>query len=156
MHFKIFILSTDDKRHVLLNDLPEYTEAYNFSEIEEHYDRLFDIRDDVMKSLELARAEKKIGKSLEAKIKIYTESNETFDMLNSFGEELPTLFIVSQVEVVNEKAPEAAYTEGESVISVEVLKADGEKCDRCWMYTTDGETVDGTHICARCKAIIAE
>ena len=35
-----------------------------------------------------------------------------------------------------------------------VVKADGEKCDRCWMYTTDGETVDGTHICARCKSII--
>lgn len=147
-------LSSDDARHVLLNDLPEYREEYNFADIEKHYDKLFDIRDDVMKSLELARAEKTIGKSLEAKIKIYTEDSEFYEMLNSFGAELPILFIVSQVEVINQKAPECAYSEEDNKISVEVLKADGEKCDRCWMYTTDGETVGESHVCARCKAII--
>lgn len=146
--------SSDNTSHVLLNDMPEYTEAYNFEEIEKHYDKLFETRDVVMKALELARNEKVIGKSLEAKVRIYTESEEAFTLLNSFGSELSTLFIVSQVEVAKEKAPDTAYTEEESVISVEVLKADGEKCDRCWMYTTDGETVDGSHICARCKAII--
>ena len=145
---------SDDTRHVLLNDIPEFNPEYNFAEIEEHYDRLFEIRDEVMKSLELARAEKTIGKSLEAKIKIYTDSEEMFTLLNSFGGELSTIFIASQVEVVKGAAPENAYTEEGSAISVEVVKADGEKCDRCWMYTTDGETVDGTHICARCKSII--
>ncbi len=144
----------DDTRHVLLNDMPEYTTEYEFAEIEQHYDRLFDIRDDVMKSLELARVEKVIGKSLEAKIRIYTESTEILDMLNSFGNELPTLFIVSQVEVVSGKAGANAYVSPESSIAVEVLKADGEKCDRCWLYTTDGETVGESHICARCKAVI--
>jgi isoleucyl-tRNA synthetase len=109
-----------------------------------------------MKSLELARADKTIGKSLEAKIKIYTESADKYSMLTSFGNELPTLFIVSQVEVINGKAPENAYTEAESDISVEVMKAEGEKCDRCWMYTTDGETVGDSHICARCKSIIEQ
>ena len=107
-----------------------------------------------MKALELARAEKTIGKSLEAKIRIYTESDEMLSLLNSFGSELPTIFIASQVEVVNGLAPENAYTEEGSLISVEVMKADGEKCDRCWMFTTDGEDVDGSHICARCKSII--
>ena len=146
--------SSDDTRHVLLNDIPEYMEEYNFEEIEKHYEKLFDIRDEVMKSLELARNEKIIGKSLEAKIKIYTESAEKYEMLTSFGNELPTLFIASQVEVINGKAPENAYTEEDSEISVEVVKADGEKCDRCWMYTTDGTTVEDSHICARCKSII--
>ncbi|MBE6718016.1 MAG: isoleucine--tRNA ligase [Ruminococcaceae bacterium] len=145
---------SDDVRHVLFNDIPEYNPEYNFTEIEEHYDRLFEIRDDVMKALELARAEKTIGKSLEAKIRIYTESDEMLSLLNSFGSELPTIFIASQVEVVNGSAPENAYTEEGSLISVEVMKADGEKCDRCWMFTTDGEDVDGSHICARCKSII--
>jgi len=109
-----------------------------------------------MKSLELARAEKKIGKSLEAKVAIYTEDKATLDMLNEFGEELSVMFITSQVEIVNGKAPEAAYCEEGSLIAAEVKKADGEKCDRCWMYTTDGETVGEAHLCARCRAIVAE
>ncbi len=145
----------DDVRHVLLNDMPTFDSKYDFADINEHYSKLFDFRDDVMKSLEVARANKVIGKSLEAKIKIYTESDELFEILNSFGSELNTLFIVSQVEIVKGKAPEGVVVVEEgSAIGVEVMNAEGEKCDRCWMYTTDGETVDGSHICARCKAII--
>ncbi len=147
---------SDDTRHVLLNDLPEFNEEYKFEDVKEKYDRLFEIRDIVMKALELARAEKVIGKSLEAKVKIYTESDDVLAMLNGFGNELAVMFITSQVEVVNGNASENAYSEEGSAISVEVLKADGEKCDRCWMYTTDGEAVGEAHLCARCKAIVAE
>ena len=146
----------DDTRHVLLNDMPVVNDAFDFADVKEKYDRLFEIRDVVMKALELARAEKVIGKSLEAKVKIYTDSKEILNMLNAFGNELAVMFITSQVEVVNGKATENAYSEEGSQISVEVLKADGEKCDRCWMYTTDGEAVGEAHLCARCKSIVAE
>ena len=148
--------NNDDTRHVLLNDMPEADDAFDFADVKEKYDRLFEIRDVVMKALELARAEKVIGKSLEAKVKIYTESEEVANMLNAFGSELAVMFITSQVEVVNSKAADSAYSEDGSMISVEVLKADGEKCDRCWMYTTDGESVGEAHLCARCKSIVAE
>jgi len=148
--------SEDDTRSIFLNQMPEYKTEFEFAEIEAHYNKLFDIRDDVMKALELARAEKTIGKSLEAKIRIYTESEEILSMLNSFEGELSTIFIASQVEVVSGKAPEGVFAETTSGIAVEILKADGEKCDRCWMYTTDGTTVGDSHICARCKAIIGE
>ncbi|MBR6682226.1 MAG: isoleucine--tRNA ligase, partial [Clostridia bacterium] len=145
--------SEDDTRSIFLNQMPEYKTEFEFAEIEAHYNKLFDIRDDVMKALELARAEKTIGKSLEAKIRIYTESEEILSMLNSFEGELSTIFIASQVEVVRGRAPEGVFAETTSGIAVEILKADGEKCDRCWMYTTDGTTVGDSHICARCKAI---
>ena len=148
--------SEDDTRSIFLNQMPEYKTEFEFAEIEAHYNKLFDIRDDVMKALELARAEKTIGKSLEAKIRIYTESEEILSMLNSFEGELSTIFIASQVEVVRGRAPEGVFAETTSGIAVEILKADGEKCDRCWMYTTDGTTVGDSHICARCKAIIGE
>ena len=148
--------SEDDTRSIFLNQMPEYKSEFEFAEIEAHYNKLFDIRDDVMKALELARAEKTIGKSLEAKIRIYTESEEILSMLNSFEGELSTIFIASQVEIVNGKAPEGVFAETTSGIAVEILKADGEKCDRCWMFTTDGSTVGESHICARCKAIIEE
>lgn len=108
-----------------------------------------------MKALEIARAEKRVGKSLEAKITVYTKDAEIEALLNAFGKELETVFIVSGVSISKEDAPAAAYTEGESGIGVLVEPADGCKCDRCWSFSEDGETTeDGGFICARCKAIL--
>jgi len=98
-----------------------------------------------MKALEEARAAKLIGKSLEAKIKL-TVSDANKALLDEFtNEELKMVYIVSQVEVVT----------GGDGIAVEVAVADGVRCDRCWMRTTDGEdTADGGHLCERCAAIV--
>lgn len=147
-------VSTDDARSVFLNDMPKFEESLDFADVETKWNRLFVLRDDVMKALELARNEKTIGKSLEAKIKIYSDDSDTVAMLNSFGSELKTTFIVSQVEVIAEKPHDGVFAETDSGIGVEVLKADGEKCDRCWMYTTDCTEYEDSHLCARCKAII--
>ncbi len=148
--------SADDKLSVFLNDMPKYTEAYAFTEVEEHYNKLFDIRDDIMKALEIARADKKIGKSLEAKVTVYSEDSALCDMLSSFGDELSTLFIVSQTDVLCEKAPEGAFTETESGIGVAVTEADGEKCDRCWMHSVKGKKTEDGFICFRCSEILGE
>ncbi len=135
---------TDDCRHVMLNDLPQ-PKAVEKDEEEEKWDKLFDLRDDVMKALEEARADKLIGKSLEAKLTL-TASGEIYDLLAGFGDTLKTVYIVSQVELVR--------GDGEG-IGVKVSLADGQKCDRCWMRTTDGEdTQDGGHLCARCVRIV--
>ena len=146
-------LSTDKKESVFLCDMPSFNEEWNFAELEAKWNKLFDLRDDVMKALELARAEKLVGKSLDAKVTLYLEG-ETMDFVKSFGDMLPTVFIVSGVVISGDKAPENAYTETESGIGVLVESADGEKCDRCWMYTTepisDGEGI----LCPRCKRII--
>ena len=146
----------DDKLSVFLNDMPKYKEEYDFKEVEEHYNKLFDIRDDIMKALEVARADKKIGKSLEAKVTVYSENEELCDMLKSFGDELATVLIVSQAEVVCKAAPEGCFTETESGISVAVAEADGEKCDRCWMHSTKGKKTEEGFICFRCQQILGE
>ena len=110
-----------------------------------------------MKALELARAEKSIGKSLDAKITIYAPDADTFAMLKGFESELPTFCIVSQVALVNAAAPAEVYAEEGAPIAVAVAAADGEKCDRCWNYTTepfhDGE--DGC-LCPRCRAVLGQ
>ena len=147
----------DKTESVFLNDMPAYDEALCFTEVAEKWNKLFQMRDDVMKALELARNEKKVGKSLEAKVTLYTEDAEMMEMLQAFGKELNTVFIVSGVTLSNEKAPEGAHTEGLSGVSVLVEPADGCKCDRCWTYSTEGEhTEDGGFLCARCKAILAQ
>ena len=147
--------SSDAKESVFLNELPTYEEAYCNAELAERWDKQFALRDDVMKALEVARASKLIGKSLDAKVTIYTENKDAYDLLCSFGDELATVYIVSGVKIVLDKAPEGAFTETVSGIGVLVEGADGHKCDRCWAYATEGETTeDGGFLCAKCKAII--
>ena len=149
--------SSDKKESVFLNDMPAYTEAYNFADITDMWDKQFELRDDIMKALEIARAEKLIGKSLDAKVTIYVENAETYELLKKFEDELATVYIVSGVKLVNGKAEGNAFAETESGIAVLVEQADGHKCDRCWAYSTEGdETEDGGFICAKCKAVIED
>ena len=148
-------MASDVKENIFLNDMPEYKEELAFAEIRAKWDKLFEYRDDVMKALEIARAEKLIGKSLDAKVTVYTENEEIFAHLNAFADELATVYIVSKAELAKGGAPEGAYREENSDIAVLVQQAGGHKCDRCWAYSENGvETEDGGFICERCRRII--
>jgi hypothetical protein len=121
----------------------------------ERWEELFTLRDDVMKALEIARAEKKIGKSLDAKVTVYTADAAVLELLGKFtAEELKTVFITSGAHVVNAAAPEGAYAPEEGKIAVLVENADGKRCDRCWCYSTEGESDEEGFICERCKKIL--
>ena len=136
-------VAAEDARSVLLNDIPTFDEALIFPEIKAHWDHLFELRDDVMKELETARANKLIGKSLEAQLHI-TASGEQYAVLDSFRDQLAAIFIVSAVSLES----------GEGEMKVTVEPASGEKCDRCWMFTEDGETTEDGHLCARCMETV--
>ena len=146
--------SSDVKDSVFLNLMPEYSEEMSFGDISERWNKLFTLRDDVMKALELARASKLIGKSLDAKLTIYTTNDEHKTLLDSFANDLATVFIVSQAKVLLGEAPEGAFNETESGIAVVVDKADGRKCDRCWTYSTEGVQDEEGFICERCRKIL--
>ena len=145
----------DIRESVFLNQMPSYDKTLCFEEIVARWDKQFALRDDVMKALELARAEKKIGKSLDAKLTIYTENEEIYQLLSGFGDELATVYIVSDASAVLGKTPEGVFCETVSGIGVKVENADGEKCGRCWSYSTDGtHDEEGGFLCAKCKAIL--
>ena len=109
------------------------------------YERLFEIRNVVTKALEDARNTKLIGAALEAKITISADA-DTRAFLESFGEDLRFFFIVSKVEVKDG-----------AELKVDVARADGEKCERCWHYTTDvGSDARYPGACARCVANLEE
>jgi isoleucyl-tRNA synthetase len=147
--------ATDVKESVFLNDMPAYDESLAFAEVCEKWNKLFDNRDVVMKALEIARAEKLIGKSLDAKVTVYTTDNDVYELLNTFAGELATVYIVSKAVIVNGNAPEGAYAEEDSAVAVKVEPADGKKCDRCWAYAENGiETEEGGFLCDRCRAIV--
>lgn len=146
-------LDGDTVESVFYNEMPFFDKKLCFDAVEAKYNALFEHRDDVMKALEIARANKVIGKSLEAKITIYGDKeNETMKLLEQNKSLLETMFIVSQVELSNDKPAEDAFTETESGIAVSVGIADGEKCVRCWSYfqqiTHDEQ---GQPLCERCK-----
>jgi len=112
-----------------------------------NWDRLMETRDDVLKCLEAARNEKRIGAPLEARV-VLTASGELATLLERYASELPPLFIVSQVEVKR-------AVEGE--LSVTVDRAAGQKCERCWRYTTDtGADSRYPTVCGRCAQAVGE
>ena len=109
------------------------------------WERIFSIRDEVLKALEEARTLKIIGSSLEAKV-ILTVDKETLIFLLSYYEDLRYIFIVSQTEV----------HQGDK-FAVEIKPADGEKCERCWNYSVRvGESEKYPTVCERCVAALAE
>ena len=146
--------ASDKKESIFLNEMPAFDEALTFADVAASFDALFALRDNVMKALELARAEKRIGKSLDAKVTVYAEG-AAFDTLKAFEGELPTLFIVSQVSLVNGAAPADLTVEEGAPIAVAVDTAEGEKCDRCWNYTTDAfhDGEEGV-LCPRCRRVL--
>jgi isoleucyl-tRNA synthetase len=109
------------------------------------WDRLMQVRDSVLKSLETARNEKLIGAPLEARVRLSADGN-LYPLVEQYARELPALFIVSQV------ALERAGT-----LSVQVERAEGRKCERCWKYTTDtGADARFPTICGRCAEAVEE
>jgi isoleucyl-tRNA synthetase len=107
------------------------------------WDRLIAVRSDVNRSLEAARQEKTIGTSLAAHVTLRARG-ETAALLEAYREQLPMLFIVSQLDLVHASGDGAA-------LEVSVARAEGEKCPRCWRTVTsvssDAETLG---LCERC------
>jgi len=114
------------------------------------WDRLLEVRSEVLRALEAARNSKAISAGLEAKVRVAADGDLS-PLLAKYRAELPALFLVSQVE--SQKPQPAAN----SVIAVSVERADGSKCERCWNYSTHvGENAAYPTVCERCTAALAE
>jgi isoleucyl-tRNA synthetase len=122
----------------------------------ETWELLGRVRSEVLKALEMARNEKKlINSGLEAKVLLNADL-QLKAKLTHYLPVLPSLFIVSQVQLIN--AGEGEF-KAETVPSLEVTvqRADGKKCERCWNYSVHvGENPRYPTICERCSEAIAE
>jgi isoleucyl-tRNA synthetase len=114
------------------------------------WDRLMKVRDEVNAALEDKRKNKVIGNSLGARVSI-TAGGPTAALLKEYQSHLPMLFIVSEL------ALQLGSSEGPDELRVEVDKASGVKCDRCWRYVPAVRTEpDWAGICDRCVEALAE
>lgn len=129
---------------VHLAEFPKLSGADNLKLLTD-WERLFSIRDEVLKKLEEARNAKQIGSSLEAKVVLKADKETTMFLL-PYYENLRYVFIVSQVEVHEENE-----------FGVEIQKAHGEKCERCWNYSARvGESEKYPTVCERCVSALSE
>jgi isoleucyl-tRNA synthetase len=108
----------------------------------------------VLQELERARARKFISASLEAKIRLRAKGPH-LTFLRIRASELPALFIVSQVEIL--PIDSSAPGDDSGPVQIEILRAEGAKCERCWNYSTHvGENPRYPSICERCSEALAE
>lgn len=139
---------------VQLTDFPEAVEHANFADLRTKWVKVIAVRNEVLKALEEARNAKTIGKSLEAKISVYADS-ETVELLNDANIDFAQLSIVSQFFIAGSKenAPEEALVLDKTALVVE--KADGEKCERCWTISeTVGASDNHPALCKRCADVV--
>ena len=117
--------------------------------------RLIAIRNAVLKILEVARQEKFIGGSLEARILLSAEG-DLQSLLEKYRTALPSIFIVSQVEVI--PGPLAGAIDSEVAgLRIGVEKARGQKCERCWNYSEQvGKDSRYPTVCERCSEALRE
>ena len=139
---------------VLLNDMPDYDPALALdAAAQARWDAAMALRADVNKALELARSEKRIGKSLEAAVTLHfgPEAQAVDSALAELDAgEMADLCIVSALD--RSAAPVEGYA-GEAVpgLTVKVESAAGEKCQRCWKYD---EHVGEDGLCPRCRSVV--
>jgi len=108
------------------------------------------VRDEVLKVLEDARNNKLIGTGLEAQVTV-AAADPVYSVLLRHASQLRYLFIISAVNLVQ------AAGNGTGGVRVEVKKADGLKCERCWNYSTHvGEDKKYPTVCERCSAVLEE
>jgi isoleucyl-tRNA synthetase len=121
----------------------------------ENWPRLIALREEVLKALEVARQEKFIGGSLEARVALAV-SQDLQPLVEQYRGLLRYLFIVSQVEV-SQQAVEGATASGLAGLSVKIEKAAGQKCDRCWNFSEQvGKDQRYPTVCERCSAALKE
>ncbi len=135
-----------------LTDMPEAKEIKDQEQLAAKWSQFMDVRDDILKALEEARAEKVIGKSLEATVTIKANSEDVATLLAEVPY-LHQLLIVSHVELVEELAGGKTFEH----VTLKISKHEGETCERCWVISdTVGEDNDHSTLCTRCATVVKE
>lgn len=148
----------DDKiPSIHLAQFPEINSAMKDNDLSLRWQQLTEVRSEVTKALEEARVAKKIGHPLDAAVTLFAKG-DLFQLLTSYLTDLRSIFIVSQVALDSEGNMANAY-ESQTLdgLVIHVEPAQGEKCNRCWIYEPSvGTHADHPAICNRCRSAIME
>lgn len=137
----------------------------------ELWEKILELRTEVNRVLEVARTEKLVGASLDAKVHIYTSDSIMASKLSELctneidADTLNNLFITSQAEILpsleDEHVANIPYSgecliQGNSKVWIGISRASGSKCERCWHYSHQvGSFSDHPTLCSRCYDVVA-
>ena len=147
----------DKDTSIHLTSLPEANPEWRDDNLAESWNLFLKVRGEVTKALEEARAQKRIGHPLDAAVTI-SVNDDLFAALSPFEEDLRALLIVSRALLVKAEKIEAAFKSTEiEGLEILVQPAEGEKCERCWVYdTTVGSDDQQPTICNRCQQALTD
>ena len=139
-----------DLESILLSNWAEVNEKFMDYELNDKWDKIIALREVVTKTIEPARADKRIGSSLETAVYVNTEDEEMKSLLKTIEIELKNVFITSQASLISDDQPPQenllnTYTENNYTIYA--TRALDEKCPRCWKFTKAA----GQEICPECQ-----
>jgi isoleucyl-tRNA synthetase len=142
---------------VHLAEFPEARSSHD-TQLLADWEQLFQVRDEVLGWLEKMRASKLIGSSLEARVVVHAYGKR-YQLLKRHEDQLRYIFIVSKVELVEKVgvSDDPLYETPNDLFAVEVHRAEGEKCERCWNYSVRvGESARYPTACERCVEALTE
>jgi len=142
---------------VHLERFPEVSREWLDDTLAREWGRLLEVRREVTKALETARAQGLIGSGLEARLRVAAAPEDLPELLRAKRALLPTLFIVSQVELGGARTSSAVQYESQEIpgLVIGVDKARGRKCQRCWTWSERvGEHRAHPGLCERCVPVV--
>jgi len=147
--------SVNKRESVFLTDFPKFDPSAVDAELTARFEKIGELRQEVLKALEKARQDKVIGHSLEAQVVLAAEG-EWKKFIQDHANFWAECFIVSQVVQAYEiDQPTATSTQIEG-LKIQIKKAEGEKCERCWMRSiTVGKSPAHPHLCDRCVKVLS-
>ena len=138
----------NNKDSVHLRNFPKVNDEWNNKILKEKFENIIDIRKVVTSAIEIKREKKFLGSSLEASVELLI-SKKTKNLDN---QDLNDLFIVSSTKLVDKISKDAFFLKDFKDIKVNVCKAEGLKCERCWVIAK--EVNNNKKLCNRCSSVI--
>jgi len=141
----------DDSENILFNFMPKKLNFNIDSNFVNLWTKIDNLREEVVKKLELFRGEKVIGSSLEASVDLNFYKKENYDLLKPLEKILEEVFIVSKVNLA---LKEQNSLRDENSFEIVVRKAAGEKCPRCWCFSEHISKKDEKFVCKKCEEVL--
>jgi len=141
---------------VHLEQFPESVPQWNDPDLASRWQRILDVREEVTRALEAARVAKTIGHPLSARV-IISAPEAIYRELLPYADDLSTVFITSQA-ILSQDSPlgdDAFVSNNMDGLKIQVLPAEGEKCERCWIHDPSvGSHAGHPTLCRRCSDVV--
>jgi isoleucyl-tRNA synthetase len=147
-----------EESSVHLMEFPSVQDTFVDEVLAARWERLMEVRGEILKALEQARHSKLIGTSLEARVELYVPADEWQELLEAYADPLSAICIISAIGLQPFDAAPAEATESDVIpgLMLQIHRASGSKCVRCWHWCEDvGQHPEHPTLCGRCVARIA-